>query len=112
MKYLVTILTIFIFSGCQPKYDRETWVKNENQKSDNPRFDMVEDLRQNYLLKGTSFKKVYELLDKAEIIDTAEYEIHWTYSIGSNSGFHIDPYYLVVDFDSTGHLIATRIIEH
>ncbi|MGE6220003.1 hypothetical protein ACQKCH_09265 [Nubsella zeaxanthinifaciens] len=112
MRNLIIILTILTLAGCKKNYDKDIWTKNANQNSDNPRFDMTEDLRKNYLLKGTKSKKVFDLLDKPENVDTTEFGIHWTYSIGSNPGFHIDPFYLVVDFDSTGKLTETRIIEH
>lgn len=112
MKKLIVIGTLLICISCKQKYDKNIWVKNEHQNTDNPRFDMMEDLMKNYLLKGTSSDKVFELLDKPKDIDTNQLGIHWTYPIGSNPGFHIDPYYLVIDFDSTGNLTATRIEEH
>jgi hypothetical protein len=112
MKIIVTILVILSFVSCRNTYDKEIWSKNANQNSDNPRFDMVKDLQQNYLLNGVSADKILDLLGKAESIDTTEFGIHWTYSVGSNPGLNIDPYYLVVDFDSIGHLTETRIVEH
>jgi len=73
---------------------------------------MVEDLRKNYLLKGIEAKFVINFLDKPQNIDTTEFGIRWSYSIGSNSGFHIDPYYLVLNFDTTGKLLDTEISKH
>lgn len=112
MKHTLTILIILTLFSCRNSYDKGVWLKNENQKPDNPRFDMVEDLKSNFLIKGISFDEVKGILGKAGTIDTNHLGIHWTYSIGSNPGMHIDPYYLVIEFDSSGQLTETRISEH
>ena len=112
MRHLIIILAVLTLTVCKQNYDKDIWIKNANQNSDNPRFEMTEDLMKNYLLKGTNSDKVFEFLDKPEVIDKTDFGIHWMYSIGSNPGLHIDPYYLGIDFDSTGKLTETRIIEH
>ncbi len=112
MKILLALIAILTLSSCGNSYDKDVWLKNANDKSDNPRFEMIDNLREDYLVKGISSSEVNGLLGIAEEIDTTKFGIHWSYSIGSNPGMHIDPYFLMVDFDSTGHLIETRIIEH
>jgi len=111
MKYAYLLLLPGLLCACNSKYDKTAWVANANQHSDNPRYDMIDDLKQHYLLKGASTTQVLDLLNKAEEIDTSELGIHWAYPVGGNPGFHTDPCYLIVDFDYTGHLTGTRIIE-
>ncbi|WP_291723646.1 hypothetical protein [Bernardetia sp.] len=112
MKYLLIMFIVVTCMSCKQDYNKDIWIKNQNQSSDNPRFEMTKDLRENYLLKGMSIDTVFSLLDEPKYIDTIESRIQWTYPIGSNPGFHIDPYYLVIDFDSTGHLIETDMHVH
>ncbi|GEM_PF-1610127 len=112
MKKLIVIGTLLMSMGCKQRYDKDIWMQNEHQNADNPRFEMTEDLTKNYLHKGMKPLQVLDLLGRPQFMDTNELGIHWTYPIGSNPGFHIDPYYLEIDFDTTGNLAATHIIEH
>ena len=51
-------------------------------------------------------------LGRPQYVDTTKSGIHWTYPVGSNAGFHIDPYFLEITFDSTGQLKDVEVLEH
>ena len=107
---LLSILFLVTFS-CKPKFDKEIWLKNQNDNDDNPRFDMVNDLTENHLKRGVNRKEVVNLLG-LPLYDTVDNRLEYSYAIGSNPGMHIDPFYLIVAFDSSGRMVHVRIGEH
>jgi len=111
MRQYVFCIFLVTASACSSKFDKDVWLKNQNSKSDNPRFDMVDDLVKNYLERGMERKEIVQLLG-LPTYDTAEYVFEYSYQIGSNSGFNIDPYFLVIEFDSKGQMIDSRVEEH
>ncbi|CAN5304372.1 hypothetical protein BH09BAC5_BH09BAC5_14150 [soil metagenome] len=112
MKYIISLTFILILTSCSDKFDKGVWMQNSNDKSDNPRFDMIDDLKNNYLKIGMASQDVHSLLDQPTYIDTNKYGIHWTYPIGSNPGMHIDPYSIIIEFDSLGKYTGTDLIKH
>ncbi len=96
------LLTTF---GCSSKFDKELWLKNQNSNPDNPRFDMMDDLERNYIKKGMDRFEIVKLLG-TPAYDTVDRPMEYTYEIGSNPGFHMDSYFLVIKFDSTGRLVS------
>jgi outer membrane protein assembly factor BamE (lipoprotein component of BamABCDE complex) len=107
---MVCILLI-IATSCKSKFDKETWIENKNSDHDNPRFDMVDDLKNNHLKSGMTRKEVVDLLGLPQY-DTTDNDFEYQYEIGSNPGVHIDPYFFIVEFDSNGRLHNTRVEEH
>jgi outer membrane protein assembly factor BamE (lipoprotein component of BamABCDE complex) len=108
-----SVLFIFLLStfGCSSKFDKELWLKNQNSNPDNPRFAMIDDLSKNYLKKGMGRSEIVKLLG-SPAYDTIDNPYDYTYEIGSNPGLHIDPYFLVIEFDSSGRLSNFRTEEH
>ena len=112
MKDIVFIAYIIVIFGCGHKFDRSIWLLNENQDSNNPRFEMAKDLKSHYLGRGMTSSQVIELLGKPASTDSLKTGFKWLYGIGSNVGMHIDPYYLQIRFDSSWHLLTADIVEH
>ena len=100
--------------GCKAHFDKEKWLKHPDRTdSKNPRFDMVDDLCKNIIVKGkTNALEIVKLLGKPWQVDTLKTSIEYQYPIGSNSGFHIDPYSLVIEFDKDNLVVDTRLIKH
>jgi hypothetical protein len=103
-KVIFIFLILFLVISCKNKFDKEKWMKNNNDASNNPRFEMVNDLKKNYLCVGkTTLIDIDSLLGKpySQFKDTFHKTTEYKYEIGSNPGFHIDPWYLTLYFDST-----------
>jgi outer membrane protein assembly factor BamE (lipoprotein component of BamABCDE complex) len=111
MRALTVCLFLIISIGCESRFDKATWLENDNSNHDNPRFGMVEDIRNNYLKLGMTKKEVVDLLGLPQY-DTTQSAFEYQYKIGSNPGMHIDPYFLIIDFDSKGQFFNSRIEEH
>lgn len=112
MKYSSFLLILLILTSCTKEFDKQVWIKSSNDDPENPRYHMIEDLKKNYLRIGMSSEQVYNLLGQARYIDTNKLGIQWTYPIGSNPGMHIDPFSLVIEFDSVNEMTGTEIIKH
>jgi len=106
-------IILLIISCNSKKFNKVVWLKNQNQNNDNPRFYMIKDIQNNYLKKGISTNNdVVYLLGNPIETDTFQNQIRLKYSIGSNSGMHIDPYSIIIQFDSLNKYLGMDIIKH
>jgi hypothetical protein len=113
--FTIIILMLLSLASCNGRFDKESWASNNNQASNNPRFEMVEDLTNNTLTIGkTKYQQSIDLLGKPylEYIDTITKTTESKYEIGSNPGMHIDPWYFTLHFDSNGILTKTEKARH
>ena len=60
---IIPILTLtFCHSQEELKFDRDVWLENNNDKANNPRNKMVNDLISNELQRGMSNEQIEQLL--------------------------------------------------
>lgn len=71
---------------------------------------MVDDLMKNHIKVGMNKAEILELLGGPTYTDRDSLE--YSYEIGSNPGFHIDPYFFVIEFDTKGQLTKSWTEEH
>lgn len=86
-------------------FDQKIWMANRGSGSDNPRGKMVTDL-QKRVLPGMSREEVRFLLGPP---DAGGWGDTMSYSIGSWSGFGMDPDILDIAFDKTGIVTAVGV---
>lgn len=109
MKKVATFMIILsMFMSCSifnsesdyslAKFDSQVW-KDYNESSDNRRYEMIDDLFDNYLYEGMSQTEVSELLGTphSESSDSYTYYIGWPPNSGSL--FRIDGDVLCIEFE-------------
>jgi hypothetical protein len=92
------------------KFDRNLWQSCYGSNSqDNPRGQMFDDLRKNYLRKSMSKAEVIALMGKPDYEDGAEFI---SYKLGYWSGFRIDLDTLDLRFNKEGKLRKFYRVQH
>ena len=117
---IITILVFVFFISCQKSFNRELWIKSENENilyDDNPRLKMVDDLIKNHLKTGMSKSDVIAILGYPRIPQKTEENItkedssnvyskpSFTYLIGPTLGDYL---WLKLKFDSSDSLISFK----
>ena len=91
-------------------FDKELWrTYLHSIDSDNPRGNMADDLRKNHLQRGMAKQEVLDLLGEPDFDKQAHV---FKYNLGMWSGTRIDYDSLDIQFDSSGRLIRTAIVQH
>ncbi len=92
------------------KFDRDLWQSCYGSDGrDNPRGQMFDDLRKNYLRKNMSKDEVIALIGKPDCEDRAEFS---SYKLGFWSGFRIDLDTLDLEFSKEGRLKKFYRVQH
>lgn len=101
-KVFIAILFIVTLSPCQTKqkFDKAKWAEVADLMTFPNRKYMIDDLVQNYRLKGMTYQKLIELLDKPQKKLDSTFRVY--YDIDVDYGTDIDPVYtkiLSIEFD-------------
>jgi len=90
---LIFLSASILFISCKnPKFDTIGWSEKGDLGSYPKRESMLENLTQNYKLKGMKYKELIQLLGSPEKYSDEEYNTI-SYNIETDYGFDIDPTY-------------------
>lgn len=91
-------------------FNRSVWLQAANDDWKNRRGPMTDDLRRHYLRQGMTKSAVRKVLGRSSHSenDQKRGDVDY-YSIGAWGLFPIDPYCLVIQYDTAGRLVSTRI---
>jgi hypothetical protein len=101
------------------KFDENEWlIHNEDDNHKNPRWNMLTDLRENYLNKELNKTQVINLLGKPYELEKRFVESKndtlnlMLYPVGAYSGFGIDFDFLVISLDENDKRIEVWVEQH
>lgn len=101
------------------KFDQKEWLKHNNDDiHKNPRWNMLTDLRENYLNKELSKSQVINLLgkpfefEKRTVESTNDTLNLMLYPVGAYSGFGIDFDFLVISLDENDKKIKVWVEQY
>jgi hypothetical protein len=92
LKFIFLILSVLLISCERTKFDTIGWSEKDDLGSYPKRESMLEDLTENYKLKGIKYKELIELLGLPENYSDEENNTI-SYNIETDYGFNIDPTY-------------------
>jgi hypothetical protein len=101
-KVFISILFILTLASCQTKqkFDKAKWAEVADLMTFPNRKYMIDDLMQNYQLKGKTYRELVDLLDKPQKKLDSSLRVY--YDIDVDYGTDIDPVYtkiLSIEFD-------------
>ncbi|MBB3125319.1 hypothetical protein FHS04_002863 [Mesoflavibacter sabulilitoris] len=101
------------------KFDQKEWLKHSDDGNHkNPRWNMLSDLRENYLNKELNKTQVINLLGKPFELEKRYVESEnntlnlMLYPVGAYSGFGIDFDFLVISLDKNDKKIKVWVEQH
>ncbi|WP_405293035.1 hypothetical protein [Algibacter sp. Ld11] len=101
------------------KFNQKEWLKhNDDDNHKNPRWNMVTDLRENYLSKELNKTQVINLLGKPfelekRIVESTNDTLNlMLYPVGAYSGFGMDFDFLTISLDENGKKIKVWVEQH
>ncbi|MFC7445282.1 hypothetical protein C7H62_0515 [Mesoflavibacter sp. HG96] len=101
------------------KFDQKEWLKHNNDNNHkNPRWNMLTDLRENYLNKELNKTEIINLLGKPFELEKRYVELKndtlnlMLYPVGAYSGFGIDFDFLAISIDENDKKIDVWVEQH
>lgn len=101
------------------KFDQKEWLKNDNNRnSKSPRWNMLSDLRENYLKDELNKSQLINLLGKPfklekRIVKSRKDTLNlMLYPVGAYSGFGVDFDFLTLSLDKNDKLIKVWVEQH
>ena len=89
-------------------FDRKLWIDNyDNQNPDNPRAEMIYDLKKNYLKTEMTRREIIQLLGKPDRRD----EKHFMSYLVGMQGFAADPGQLEFEFNGEAKVVKYYLVE-
>lgn len=112
MKQVIFIISLLILGGCRKKFEPEEWKQNSETTLDNPRWTMTEDLQSKLKEQFPTLGEIRRQLGEPRFEETGNNEKYLFYFLGHNSGFQIDPDYLVVKVSSDSLFVDSWVEQH
>ncbi|MES2589417.1 MAG: hypothetical protein V4622_10585 [Bacteroidota bacterium] len=110
---LILIISLFSCSR-NVEYNKELWdVKNDGFYYSNREF-MLDDLINNYHLKGKHIKELNEIFNNV-VVDTFENHYRISFNIVTDYGWNIDPVYtkdLILELNKDSIVKSVEVFEH
>lgn len=92
------------------KFEPQIWASfNNSMESDNPRGQMFDDLKGNYLHKGMTQQEVLNLLGPPDFKNSKDL---FSYNLGMWSGFRMDYDSLDIKFNAQGLVTEVHRLQH
>jgi outer membrane protein assembly factor BamE (lipoprotein component of BamABCDE complex) len=108
--FIIILYPVFENRFDDGTFDRELWhTYHQSMDRDNPRGNMADDLRENHLRQGMKKDEVIALLGEPDFDEQTHV---FKYTLGMWSGTRIDYDSLDIEFDLSGRLVKTSIVQH
>lgn len=98
-------------NAAAPRFAPAAWrAAQSDERLREQRYDVLDDLRQNYLRYGTTRAQVLEWLGAPDALDPLVFSSNeLVYALGSSGLFMRDPIFLHVSFDERDRLLETTV---